>query len=198
MYNRKDGYYNKAKKEGYASRAAYKLKELNDKYKLIKKNNTVLDAGCAPGGWLKVISEIVGQNGSVIGVDILDVKNITQKNVKFIKGDFSREETLEEVLKYSQKFDTVVSDIAPNTTGQRIVDHTNSLELVKTVFNFSKQVLKTGGDFLFKLFDGEDRELFIAELKKYFNSVKIIRPDATRKNSFEIYVVCTEFKNDNI
>lgn len=198
MYNRKDGYYNKAKKEGYASRAAYKLIELNTKYKLIRKNDIILDAGCAPGGWLKVISEIVGEKGSVIGVDILDIKGITQKNVTFIKGDLTKSETLENVLKYTEKFDTVVSDAAPNTTGQRIVDHTNSYELVNIVFNFSKKVLKKGGNFLFKLFDGEDREALVGELKKYFGAIKIIRPDATRKNSFEIYVVCTGFKDDNV
>lgn len=195
MYKRKDGYYKKAKQEGYSSRAAYKLKEINDKYRLIKKGDVVLDAGCAPGGWLQVLSEIVGENGKVIGVDILDIKNVRGKNVTFIKGDLTKPETLDGVLGIADKFDTVVSDAAPNTTGQRIVDHSNSLELVRIICNFAKRVLKLNGNFLFKLFDGEDRDEFVKELKEVFSSVKILRPDATRKNSFEIYVICQGLKN---
>jgi 23S rRNA (uridine2552-2'-O)-methyltransferase len=195
MYNRKDSYYKKAKKDGYSSRAAYKLKEINGKYSLIKKGDTVLDAGCAPGGWLEVLSEIVGKGGKVVGVDLLDVKNIKAQNISFIKGDLRDTNIIEKILEF-QPFDAVVSDAAPNTTGQKIVDHLNSLELVKTVFDVVKKSLKSGGNFLFKLFDGEDREEFIGELKKYFSSIKIIRPDATRKSSFEIYVILKGFKND--
>jgi 23S rRNA (uridine2552-2'-O)-methyltransferase len=195
MYNRKDSYYKKAKKEGYSSRAAYKLKEINSKYSLIKMGDTVLDAGCAPGGWLEVLSEIVGKGGKVVGVDLLDVKNIKAQNITFIKGDLRDTNIIEKILEF-QPFDAVVSDAAPNTTGQKIVDHLNSLELVKTVFDVVKRSLKSGGNFLFKLFDGEDREEFISELKKYFSSIKIIRPDATRKSSFEIYVILKGFKND--
>ncbi|UOD35459.1 RlmE family RNA methyltransferase [Deferribacteraceae bacterium V6Fe1] len=196
MYKRKDGYYKMAKAEGYSSRAAYKLKEINDKYKLIKKGDTVLDAGCAPGGWLQVLSEIVGDSGKIVGVDILDIKNVKGKNIHFIKGDLTEDKTLEEVLTYSGHYHTVVSDAAPNTSGQKIVDHTNSLELVKVIFNFTKKVLVKNGNFLFKLFDGEDRDYFIKELKTYFKNVKILRPDATRKNSFEIYVICQGFSGN--
>jgi len=193
MYKRKDGYYKMAKAEGYSSRAAYKLKEINDKYNLIKKGDTILDAGCAPGGWLQVLSEIVGDKGTIVGVDILDIKNVKRKNIYFVKGDLTIDKTLEEVLSYSNQYHAVVSDAAPNTSGQKIVDHINSLELVKTIFNFSKKVLVKNGNFLFKLFDGEDRDDFIKELKTYFKNVKILRPDATRKNSFEIYVICQGF-----
>ncbi|MCB4204048.1 RlmE family RNA methyltransferase [Deferribacterales bacterium Es71-Z0220] len=196
MYKRKDGYYKMAKAEGYSSRAAYKLKEINDKYKLIKKGDTVLDAGCAPGGWLQVLSEIVGNSGKIVGVDILDIKNVKGENIHFIKGDLTEAKTLEEVLTYSNRYHTVVSDAAPNTSGQKIVDHMNSLELVKTIFNFTKKVLVKNGNFLFKLFDGEDRDDFIKELKNYFKNVKILRPDATRKNSFEIYVICQGFSGN--
>lgn len=196
MYKRKDGYYKLAKAEGYNSRAAYKLKEINEKYNLVKKGDTVLDAGCAPGGWLQVLSEIVGANGIVVGVDILDIKNVKGENVYFIKGDLTAESTLQQVIRYSNRFNTVVSDAAPNTTGQRIVDHVNSLELVRTVFSFAKRVLIKNGNFLFKLFDGEDRNDFVKELKLSFKNVKILRPDATRKNSFEIYVICQGFLRD--
>lgn len=194
MYKRKDGYYKKAKQEGFRSRAAYKLSEINNKYHLIKKGDKVLDAGCAPGGWSQAAISIVGDKGLVVGIDILDISPIKAKNFYFIKGNLLDKETLKKSSEICKEYDTVISDAAPNTTGNKLTDHVNSLELVSTVFNFAKEVLKPEGNFLFKLFDGEDREDFIKQLRTSFKKVKIIRPDATRKNSFEIYVVCQGFK----
>ncbi|BAI79534.1 cell division protein methyltransferase FtsJ [Deferribacter desulfuricans SSM1] len=194
MYKRKDGYYKKAKHEGFRSRAAYKLSEINNKYRIIKKGDKVLDAGCAPGGWSQAAISIVGDKGLVVGIDILDISPIEAKNFYFIKGNLLDKETLKKSAEICKEYDTVISDAAPNTTGNKLTDHVNSLELVSTVFNFAKEVLKPEGNFLFKLFDGEDREDFIKQLRTSFKKVKIIRPDATRKNSFEIYVVCQGFK----
>ncbi|MGA1862506.1 RlmE family RNA methyltransferase [Deferribacter thermophilus] len=196
MYNRKDSYYKKAKQSGFRSRAAYKIIEINNKYKIIKKGDKVLDAGCAPGGWSQAVSSIVGNKGVIVGIDILDMPPLDISNFHFIKGDLLKNETLDKAKSICHEYDVVISDAAPNTTGNRLTDHVNSLELVTTVFNFTKKVLKSGGNFLFKLFDGEDREDFIKDLRNFFSKVKIIRPDATRKNSFEIYVVCQEFKKD--
>ncbi|KAA0258948.1 RlmE family RNA methyltransferase [Deferribacter autotrophicus] len=196
MYKRKDAYYKKAKKEGFKSRAAYKLIEINNKYQLIKKGDVVLDAGCAPGGWSQAVLTIVGKKGLVVGIDILPVEGITFHNFHFIQGNLLDAETLNKVLDISRNFDTVISDAAPNTTGQKITDHVNSLELVKTILSFAEKVLKKGGNFLFKLFDGEDRDEFIKLLKTKFSTIKIIRPDATRKSSFEIYVVCKGYKGE--
>ncbi|MGA1845575.1 RlmE family RNA methyltransferase [Deferribacter abyssi] len=196
MYKRKDAYYKKAKKEGFKSRAAYKLIEINNKYQLIKKGDVVLDAGCAPGGWSQAVLTIVGNKGLVVGVDILPVEGITFHNFHFIQGNLLDAETLDKVLDISRNFDTVISDAAPNTTGQKITDHVNSLELVKTILSFAEKVLKKGGNFLFKLFDGEDRDEFIKLLKTKFSTIKIIRPDATRKSSFEIYIVCKGYKGE--
>lgn len=193
MYNRKDAFYRKAKKEGYKSRAAYKLMELNKKYALYSSNSRVLDAGCAPGGWLQVVLEKVKKT-PVVGVDLIQVEGLGYPNFHFVHGDLTADETMEKVLSISPEFDTVLSDAAPNTSGTRLLDHVNSFELVNLIFDFTKKVLRENGNFCFKLFDGEDTQKLLQEVRKYFKMVKVIRPEATRKNSFEIYVVCKGFQ----
>lgn len=195
MYKRKDRFYNKAKQEGYKSRAAYKLKEINDKHNIISKNDYVLDAGAAPGGWSQILLEIVGKGGRIVGVDLLDVEGISGNNFTFIKGDFFEEDTLEKILNISGSYDVVVSDAAPNTSGQKFADHANSIELVKKIYDFSRKVLKNNGNFIAKLFDGEDTKNFVDELKKSFQKVSVYRPKSTRKNSFEIYLICRGYKD---
>ncbi len=195
-YNRKDTYYRKAKKEGYKSRAAYKLIELNDRFKIIRKNNVILDCGAAPGGWSQVALEIVGDSGKVVGIDLDAITGIHNKNFSSIVGDFTDEETLEKVLEIADSYNAVISDIAPHTTGIRDTDHANSLELVGYVFEFAKKTLKAGGSFAFKLFEGPDRDAFIRTLKVNFKDVKIVKPDAIRSGSMELYVVATGFKKD--
>lgn len=194
MYNRKDAFYKKAKQEGYKSRAAYKLKEINQKFHLMKKGGTFLDAGAAPGGWSQVALEIAGRNGQVVGIDLLEVDGIDQDNFSFIQGDLTKQETLDKALAISDVYDTVISDAAPNTTGQKFVDHANSIEIVRFIYDFALKVLKPGGSFVFKLFDGEDREALVKELKQKFSTVKILKPDSTRKNSFEFYIICKGLK----
>ena len=188
VYNRKDSYYKKAKKEGYKSRAAYKLKELNTKYKIMKKGSKVLDCGAAPGGWSQVALEIVGEQGFVVGVDLNEITGINNKNFKSIAGDFTREEIINQVLEICDKYDCIISDIAPHTIGIRDADHTNSLELVEKVYAFAMKTLKKDGSFLFKLFEGEGRKGLVEKLKKDFIDVRIIKPDATRQGSMEIYI----------
>lgn len=194
MYNRKDLFYKKAKLEGYKSRAAYKLKEINKKFSIIQKHDHVLDAGAAPGGWSQVALEIIGRNGVVVGIDLLDLFGIEDENFHFIQGDLTIQSTLDKALEYCEKYDVVISDAAPNTSGQKFADHANSIEIVRFVYSFALKVLKPGGHFLFKLFDGEDRHAFVVELRKIFSTVKILKPDSTRKNSFEIYVICKGVK----
>lgn len=188
VYNRKDTYYKKAKQEGYKSRAAYKLKELNTKYKIIKKGAKVLDCGAAPGGWSQVALEIVGDAGMVVGVDLNEIEGINKKNFISIAGDFTTDEILNQVLSVCSIYDAVISDIAPHTIGIRDADHTNSLLLVEKVYEFTMKTLKKGGSFLFKLFEGEGRKNLVDRLKKDFKDVRIIRPDATRQGSMEIYI----------
>lgn len=196
MYKRKDSFYKKAKEEGYKSRAAYKLKEINSKFKLVKKGDTVVDAGAAPGGWSQVLLELVGKQGHVVAVDRLDITGIKNLNFTFIKGDLFDENTLSQILNVNPKYDIVISDAAPNTSGQKFADHANSLALVEKIFQFSKNVLKDNGNFLAKLFDGEDTKGFVGRLGERFQQVSIYRPKSTRKNSFEIYIVCKGFNND--
>lgn len=139
-------------------------------------------------------TSIVGEKGIVVAVDILDINPLNDKRFHFIKGDIRDENTLSEITKYASSFDIVISDIAPNTTGQKFVDHQNSINLIKIVINFIMKTLKKNGIFLFKLFDGEERESLVKDLKELFEDIKIIRPDATRKNSFEIYIICKGYK----
>lgn len=188
VYNRKDSYYKKAKQEGYKSRAAYKLKELNTKYKIMKKGSKVLDCGAAPGGWSQVALEIVGEQGLVVGVDLNEIKGINNKNFKSIAGDFTTNEIINQVLEICDQYDCIISDIAPHTIGIRDADHTNSLELVEKVYAFTMKTLKKDGSFLFKLFEGEGRKGLVERLKKDFKDVRIIKPDATRQGSMEIYI----------
>lgn len=193
VYNRKDSYYKKAKQEGYKSRAAYKLKELNGRFGIIKKGYRVLDCGAAPGGWSQVALEITGESGKVVGVDLDEITGINNKNFIGITGDFTDNATLEKVLAVSPVYDAVISDIAPHTTGIREADHINSLELVSFVCDFAEKVLKQGGCLVFKLFEGEGRRALTDGLKKKFKDVKIVRPEATRSGSVEIYIAASGY-----
>ncbi len=193
VYNRKDSFYKKAKQEGYKSRAAYKLKELNGRFGMIKKGGRVLDCGAAPGGWSQVALEIVGPSGKVVGVDLNEITGINNPNFTGIAGDFTKDDTLERVIAASPVYDTVISDIAPHTTGIRDADHINSLELVSFVCGFAEKVLKPGGWLVFKLFEGEGRRGLTDGLKKKFRDVKIVRPEATRSGSVEIYIAASGY-----
>lgn len=195
MYNRKDRFYKKAKNEGYKSRAAFKLKEINTKHKLIFRGSVVLDVGAAPGGWSQVLAELVGKSGNIVGVDIIDMEITNIDNFIFIKGDILQESTIEQIRCTCEQYDSIVSDAAPNTSGQKFADHAKSLEIVNNVFTVSRRLLKSNGNFLAKLFDGEDTKTFVDNLKRYFNNVSIYRPASTRKNSFEIYLICKGFAN---
>ncbi len=193
-YNRKDSFYKKAKKEGYKSRAAYKLKELNSRLKMIREGGVILDCGAAPGGWSQVALEIVGKSGKVVAVDLDEIAGINNDNFFSIVGDFTTDETCNRVLEICKSYDTVISDIAPHTIGIRESDHLNSVELVSHVFEFTKKVLKENGYFIFKLFEGKNRQDLVNKIKKNFKEVKIIRPDATRAGSVEIYIAAIGYK----
>lgn len=190
IYNRKDFYYNKAKKEGYRSRAAYKLLELNKRYSLIKAGDYVADLGCAPGGFLQVAEDLVGENGIVIGVDLMEVAPLG-KNVFIIQGDFTKADVKREILKLSnnKRFDVILSDMAPKTTGITFRDTYLSLELAQEAFNSSKELLKKGGNILIKVFESDGLRLLIDNMKKSFDPVFLNRPQSSRKGSREIYII---------
>jgi len=194
MYNRKDAFYKKAKLEGYKSRAAYKLMELNKKYALFKSGDNVLDVGCAPGGWVQVILNL--KKCRVVGVDLLEIENLEDTRFTFIQGDITSQDIIDEVLGTCPGYECVVSDAAPNTSGSKLLDHVNSVDLVRLIFSFAKTCLKPGGNFTCKIFEGEDRDALVKEMKKDFEFCKILRPEATRKASFEMYVVMKGFKGN--
>jgi len=188
---RQDSFFNKAKKEGYPARSVYKLKEIDQKYKIIKKGDIVLDLGCAPGSWIMYISEKIGQRGKVLGIDIQEMKIKRRENVEFIKGDAKKVIDSIEI----KKFDVVVSDMAPKTTGVKLTDAAKSLELAEEAFKIVQKTLKIKGHFIVKIFESEDTIQFVNILKKYFSIVKRCSPRAIRKQSREFYVVCKNYKN---
>lgn len=193
VYDRKDTFYKKAKAEGYKSRAAYKLIELDKRFKLMRRGDKILDCGAAPGGWSQVALELIGDNGKVVGVDLDEITGIPNKNFISIAGDFTLEETLNAVLAVSSDYNTVISDIAPHTTGVKDADHFNSIELVRHVHVFMKKVLKPGGSFVCKMFEGVERQQLVKDIKADFKNIKIVHPEASRSGSVEIYVVATGY-----
>jgi 23S rRNA (uridine2552-2'-O)-methyltransferase len=182
-----DGYYKKAKKEGYRARSSYKLDQINTRYNLIKAGDTVLDLGAAPGGWLQVALEIVGPQGKVVGVDIQGIKPID--NVIFIKGDLTKPETLQKILETVTSVDIVVSDMSPNITGNYSMDHARSIELAETALDAAKKLLRNGGNFVVKVFQGDLFSDFHKQVDISFGFTKAHSPKASRKQSSEIYLI---------
>ena len=193
--NQKDYFYHRAKKEGYRSRAAYKLKQINIKYKVIKPDFTVVDLGAAPGGWLQVAKELSG--GRVIGVDCQKIKPI--EGVETIKGDITREDTLKKINEMIKEHgvDTVICDTSPNLTGNWDVDHARSIDLSRCALDLAKNLLMPGGNFVVKVFQGDMFKEFLDEVKQNFDYVKAYTPQASRKQSAEIYIIGMKYISAN-
>ena len=190
MYNRKDHYYKKAKEEGFASRAVYKLEQIQSKFRVIKKGDKVIDLGCAPGGWLQKLSEMVGGKGMVAGIDILPIKIKCPNNVKFVLGDINDEAALGATFaELGGVADVVVSDMAPNTSGLAFKDCYLSYELCMMALEVAQKILKENGNFVAKIFQGKELDDFRLELRKYFKKVNTYAPPATREGSKELYLV---------
>ncbi len=197
----KDYYFKKAKQEGYPARSVYKLKEAQSKFKLLRRGYNVLDLGAAPGAWSKYTSEIVGKKGKVVAIDIKNI-NPPAPNVITIKADVFNilpKELLEQIGK-NKKFDVVLSDMAPNTTGRKDVDHLRSIALAEAALNICKEVLKKGGDFFCKVFEGSDLPAFRKFCQNHFKNVKVFKPKSSRSESVEIFLYAQGFNpptNDN-
>ncbi|MBI5525539.1 MAG: RlmE family RNA methyltransferase [Deltaproteobacteria bacterium] len=192
MYERKDKFYRKAKAEGFRSRAAYKLIELNKTHRLFKKGDRVFDIGCAPGGFLQVVSEAVGPGGVVAGIDLLDVPAIGRANVAVIKGDArdpERQTALLDLL--GGPADCILSDMAPNTTGVGFADAFKSFELASMVLDLCSTHLRPKGNLLVKVFLGDEFERLRERAEAAFSKVTVTRPEATRKASCEVYLTGT-------
>ena len=189
-----DPYVKKARKEGYPSRAAYKLIELNEKDHFLKNSLSVVDLGAAPGGWSMVAQEIVGSKGRVVALDILPMDKIT--GVEFIQGDFTEDETLEKLSAHLNQtsVNVVLSDMAPNLSGSRSIDQPRAMYLAELALDFAKSVLAQGGSFVIKLFQGEGVDAYGRLVKANFATVKWRKPEASRSNSREVYLVAKGYK----
>ncbi|MEW6221716.1 MAG: RlmE family RNA methyltransferase [Candidatus Hadarchaeota archaeon] len=183
-------YYRRAKREGLRSRAAYKLAELDKSYHLFKRGDVVVDLGAAPGGWLQVAGDRVGESGFVLGVDIQPIEKLPQKNILFISADITLDSTLELLKKnLPRKADVVLSDVSPGISGVWDVDHVRSVELARKALKVAEMLLAPGGKFLVKVFQGGLFAEFLTETKRKFEFVKVSKPPASRKGSAETYIV---------
>jgi len=188
-----DPYVARAKREGYRSRAAYKLIEIDDKFHLLKSGARVVDLGAAPGGWSEIATRRVGAAGRVVGLDILEMKPIP--GVEFVKLDFldpAAPDRLKEMLDGAA--DVVLSDMAANTTGHRRTDHLRIMALAEAAAQFAREVLAPGGSFLCKVLQGGTEATLLAELKRDFSNVKHIKPPASRSDSAELYLLARGFR----
>lgn len=184
-----DHYVKLAQQQGLRSRSAFKLLELNEKYQLVRPGMRVVDLGAAPGGWCQVVQPLVGAAGRVIALDVLPMEPIP--GVEIIVGDFTEDEalqTLERALD-GQRADLVLSDMAPNMSGMATVDQARSMYLAELALDFVRQHLKPGGDFVVKLFQGEDFDAFVKEVRQIFGKVHIVKPKASRPRSKEVYLL---------
>ena len=188
----KDSFYNKAKKEGFRARSAYKLKEIQDKYHLIKKGDRILDLGCTPGSFMQVLSGIVGENGLVFGIDILPTPKLPAKNIVAMQADI-REIDIKDILSELSitAFDIATCDIAPNLSGIRDVDNANIEDLANAVIKTVRDGLKRGGIFILKSFFTDTLKSVTQELQKTFQKITLYKPAASRSVSSEVYLVCT-------
>ncbi len=184
-----DSYVKRAQKEGARSRAVYKLEELDRRDQLIKPGMTVVDLGAAPGGWSEYAAQRVGESGRIVALDLLPMNPIA--GVTVLQGDFRDDEVLARLhaCLENRQVDLVLSDMAPNLSGVKVVDQARAMHLVELALELAREVLKPGGDLLVKLFQGEGSEQFLRELRGSFSKVLIRKPQASRSRSAEVYVL---------
>ena len=190
-----DKYVKEANKRGLRSRAFFKIEELNQKDKLMKSGDTVVDLGAAPGGWSQFAVEALGADGTVIACDILPMDPIA--GVDFLRGDFREQDVLDALLDRidGKNVDLVMSDMAPNMSGNDTVDQAQSMYLVELALDMCHQVMKPDGKFVVKVFQGEGFDQFMADVKSAFKVVKVRKPESSRARSREVYLVATGYRN---
>ena len=189
-----DRYVKMSQKDGYRSRASYKLLEIQEKDQLIRSGMKVIDLGAAPGGWSQVAAGLVGDQGRVVASDILPMDSMA--GVDFIQGDFTEESVLEEILKVigDDHFDLVISDMAPNMSGMSSVDQPQAMYLVELALDMARQVLRPGGNFVAKVFQGEGFDAYLGDLRSSFDKVITRKPEASRARSREVYLLGKGFR----
>ncbi len=191
-------YYKKAKQENYRSRATYKLVQANNKYNFIKLRDVVVDLGAAPGGWIQAARKMTGRHGFVLGVDLKSIEPFPQEYIRTIIGDLSDPKIAEQILSFlPRRADVVISDAAPNITGVWEVDHARQIELANKALDISLQILKPNGNFFVKLFEGDLMNEFVQTVKGHFEEVKIVKPQASRAKSSEMYLLALGLKTQS-
>ncbi|MDH4109485.1 MAG: 23S rRNA methyltransferase [Gammaproteobacteria bacterium] len=190
----KDPYVRKARKEGWRSRAVFKLEEIDRREKLLRPGMICVDLGAAPGGWSQYVTERLQGRARILAVDLLAMDALPA--VEFLQGDFTEESVAAELLERlgEDRADLVLSDMAPNISGTKAVDQPRSVYLAELALDLARQVLKPGGDFVCKLFQGEGTDAFIAEVRRSFGKVRAIKPRASRSGSSEIYLVARNYR----
>ena len=189
-----DPFVKQAQKDGYRSRASYKLLEIQEKDRLIRPGMSVIDLGAAPGGWSQVTSRLIGGQGRLIASDILEMDSIA--DVTFIQGDFTHDEVLQRILEAvgDSHVDLVISDMAPNMSGTPAVDIPRAMFLCELALDLATRVLKPGGDFLIKIFQGEGFDVYLKDVRSKFDKVQMRKPSSSRDRSREQYLLGKGFK----
>ena len=189
-----DPYVKQAQKDGYRSRASYKLLEVQEKYKLIRPGMSVVDLGAAPGGWSQVTSRLIGGQGRLIASDILEMDSIP--DVTFIQGDFTQDEVLAQILEAvgNSQVDLVISDMAPNMSGTPEVDMPKAMFLCELALDLAERILKPGGNFVIKIFQGEGFDVYLKDARKKFDKIQMIKPDSSRGSSREQYMLAWGYR----
>ncbi|VVP76748.1 Ribosomal RNA large subunit methyltransferase E [Pseudomonas fluorescens] len=189
-----DPYVKQAQKDGYRSRASYKLLEVQEKYKLIRPGMSVVDLGAAPGGWSQVTSRLIGGQGRLIASDILEMDSIP--DVTFIQGDFTEDAVLAQILEAvgNSQVDLVISDMAPNMSGTPEVDMPKAMFLCELALDLAERILKPGGNFVIKIFQGEGFDVYLRDARKKFDKIQMIKPDSSRGSSREQYMLAWGYR----
>ena len=190
-----DEFVKKARAQGFRSRAVFKLIEIQEKDRVIKPGMNVLDLGAAPGGWSQYVRKQIGKKNQIIALDILSIEPLD--GVEFIQGDFTESKVLDALLNVldGEKIHLVLSDMAPNITGNKEIDQPRSVYLAELALDTTRQVLMQGGDFLVKMFQGEGFDAFFQDIQQSFTKVVIRKPKASRARSNEVYILAKGFKN---
>jgi 23S rRNA (uridine2552-2'-O)-methyltransferase len=189
---KRDHYRKLARDQGFRSRAAYKLKQINDSYHVLRKGQKVADIGCAPGGWLQVAAGVVGNTGKVAGIDLKAVEPVAGATI--LQGSIDDPASVKSLVDaLGGHADVVLSDLAPNVSGMWEVDHARQIDLTRSALALARQVLSAGGSAVFKVFEGEFLNELKEEMKKSFGKVLVSKPQASRQESSEMYLVCLNF-----
>ncbi|HEY6589197.1 MAG TPA: RlmE family RNA methyltransferase [Nitrososphaeraceae archaeon] len=190
--SKKDQFRRLARDQGYRSRSAFKLKQINQSYRILNKGDCIVDIGCAPGGWMQIALHEVGTKGKVIGVDIKKIETLS--NAFIIQGNIEDEHVTDNILKISNScVDVVLSDLSPNVSGNWELDHARQIDLTRNALRLSSIILKKRGKAVFKVFQGDMLNELVVELKKKFKKVILTKPNASRQVSSEIYLICLDY-----